>query len=304
MTEVNPKLNSKTGGLAYSAAALCYILVSLLVSLAISAFKVEKWSTAYIYLSYLATPIALAVSIAIILSARKVNIKQVFPVKCKPKYYLIALMIAFGMFFSLNWVNGYFIDLIGRETSESTKKISEFITGLSGAEIIPAILVIAVLPAVFEEGLFRGVILNGCEQSVGSVRTIFIVGFCFSLFHGSVEQTIYQFVAGCLFAFVAIRSRSILPCMLMHFANNALVLILSVCLGVDANGDVIIGDTASITLIVLGAVSLIGAVIWLSFDKTELRKCEKGGVSNFFIYASVGIVILAVIWICSLFGVG
>lgn len=263
----------------------------------------EKYSTAYYYVRYLASPVALAVSVAITLSVQKVAPKQVFPVKCHPKYYLIALMIAFGLFFSLNWVNGFFIDLIGRETSEETKKLSEFISGLSGAKIIPAILVIALLPAVFEEALFRGVILNGCERSMGSVRTILIVGFCFALFHGSVEQTVYQFLAGCLFAFVAIRSRSILPCMLMHFANNALVLILSVCIGVDENGDVIMSDAASITLIVLGAVCLIGAVIWLSFDKTELKKCEKGGVAKFFIYASVGILLLAIIWICSLFGV-
>lgn len=304
MNEVNPKLNSQTGGFGFSAAAVCYLVVSLLLGIAISAFKIEQWSTAFIYLSYLGTPVALAAGIAITLSVRKVSVKQVFPVKCNPKYYLIALMIAFGMFFSLNWLNGFFIDLIGRETSEQTQKISEFITSLSGAKIIPAILVIALLPAIFEEGLFRGVILNGCEQSMGSIRTIFTVGFCFSLFHGNVEQTIYQFIAGCLFAFVAIRSRSILPCMLMHFLNNALVIILSVCLGVDANGDVVMGDAASITLIVLGAISLIGAVIWLSFDKTELKKCTKGGVAQFFIFAGVGIVILAIIWICSLFGIG
>ena len=85
------------------------------------------------------------------------------------------------------------------------------------------------LPAFCEELLFRGVLLNACENGMGSIRAVFTVGFCFALFHGSPEQTVYQFIAGCVFAFVAVRSRSVTPSVLMHFINNALIVILGAC---------------------------------------------------------------------------
>jgi hypothetical protein len=45
----------------------------------------------------------------------------------------------------------------------------------------------------------------------------------------------------------------------------------------------------------------VAGLMLLIFDKTPLVKGSKGGVKNFFIFASVGIVIMALIWILSLF---
>ena len=59
----------------------------------------------------------------------------------------------------------------------------------------------------------------------------------------------------------------------------------------------------NIILIVVGALSLIGGLIWLFLDKKPLIKCEKGGVKKFFMFASVGIAVLGLTWILSLFGV-
>lgn len=303
MEEVNPRLNSSTGGITFSAAVIFFFAVSLLVSLIIFGAKIEEGSSAYVYLSYLASPVAIGACVAAVLGYRKINFKQVFPVKCHFKYYIIGLLLIYGLLFSLNWLNDVsvkFFQLFGYKPREA----SSYFPDLSGGLIVPALLVIAVLPAFVEELLFRGVILNSCENGMGSVRTVFVVGFCFSLFHGSPEQTVYQFVAGCAFAFIAIRSRSILPSVMMHFINNALIIILAACNCYDGAGNLVISAGGSIALTVTSALALVGALIWLILDKTPLKKCEKGGVRTFFIYASVGIGVLGLLWILSLFGVG
>lgn len=69
----------------------------------------------------------------------------------------------------------------------------------------------------------------------------------------------------------------------------------------DKEGNLAIGGVAEIVLTVLGAIFLVAGILWLIFDKKEYAKSVKGGVLGFFVFASVGIVILASVWISSLF---
>ena len=239
-------------------------------------------------------------AMAVTLKYKKFPVKRAFPVKCRPKYFLIALLLIFGLIFSVSWIDTgvtEFLKLLGYVP----KGRDAYLPDLSGGLVVPALLVIAVMPAIFEEGLFRGVILNSCEDGVGTVRTVFIVGFAFSLFHASAEQTVYQFLAGCVFAFVAIRSGSILPSVVMHFINNAIIVIFAACGLLDEAGNLIISSGGQIALIVTSAVSFIGGMLWLILDKKPVIKCQKGAVKSFFVFGSVGIAIMGIMWILSFF---
>lgn len=303
MQTVNAKLNAKTAGIAYSAGAVAIIVVSLIVGLILGVAKVAKYSDAFWYINFLASPVAIAAAVGITLGVRKVPFKRVFPVKCHPKYYLIALLIVCGLFCSLNQINGLVLKLFGQEQTEHSKMLTEYILNLSGGRAVAALLVIAVFPAFFEELLFRGVMTFGSEREVGTVKTIFITGFCFSLMHTSLEQTVYQFIAGCLFAFVAVRAQSILPCILMHFINNSLTIIISLCGGWTEAGELAISFGGNIAMIVVGALALAGGIIWLVLDKKPTEKGENGGVKSFFIFAACGIVVFGLMWILALLGV-
>ena len=294
------KQNSHIGGFALSLAAILYVLVGLLISLIISAARIEQNSDAYLYLNYLAAPIAMTAAMAVTLKFKKFPVQRAYPVKCHPKYFLIALLLIFGLIFSVSWIDTgvtEFLKLLGYKP----KEMDAYLPNLSGGLIVPALLVIAVMPAIFEEGLFRGVILNTCEEGVGTIRTVFIVGFAFSLFHASAEQTVYQFLAGCTFAFIAIRAGSILPSVLMHFINNALIIIFAACGLLDEAGNLIISTGGQIALIVTSAAAFIGGMVWLILDKKPLVKCTKGAVQAFFIYGSVGIAVMGIMWILSFF---
>lgn len=302
MEEINPRLNSATGGIAYSAAAFTYFIVLFVVSLILKLTALDSKSDAYLYISYLVSPAAISLSVIGVLKFRKISFKSIVPVKCNPKYFLIAALLIYGLVFALSWVNGVsvkFFELFGYKQREA----GSYLPDLSGGKVVLALLVIAVLPALLEELLFRGIILNSCENGAGTVRTVFLVGFCFSLFHASPEQTVYQFITGCAFAFIALRSGSILPSVLMHFINNALIVIFAACGLFDEAGNLIISTGGNIALIVTAAVALTVALVWLILDKTPVKKCEKGGVKSFFFCAAPAIAVFGIVWIVSLFGV-
>lgn len=299
LVTLNAPLCSKTAGMAFTACTLAYLIFSVIFSAA--AGGLDGSSDAYLYLSYLVAPVGIAVGSAVIMCFKRQKITSLAPVKCGVKYYLIALLMIFGLVFSLSNLNVAtlkFLQLFGYVPRPQ----SSYLPDISGGKVALALFVIALLPAIFEEFLFRGLILRNLSPSAGDIRTVFLVGFCFSLFHASAEQTVYQFVCGCAFALLALRSGSILPCVLMHFLNNALIIIMARCGLIGGDGGMLMPPAAEITLIVLGALAFAGAVLWLILDKKPCKKAEKGGVANFFIFASAGIAALAIIWVCSFFG--
>ena len=319
MRVVNSGLCSKTGGISYTVLVIIYLMISVVAAIVTGivangimnkygyaelsdALKHIQKSDVYIYVNYLLAPVMIAICVLFITKRNKIGFNQIFPVKCKPKYYLIGVLLIFGLLFSLSNLNGLsveFFKLFGYKPRES----SSYFPDLSGGLIVPAFIVIAIMPAVFEELMFRGLLLGCCQNGMGSIRAILVTGFCFSLFHASPEQTVYQFIAGCAFAFIAVRSGSILPSIVMHFINNALIVIFAACNLFDDAGALAMSNTAFIILTVFSAISFVGAVVWLVLDKTPLKKCEKGGVKVFFLYASAAIGALGLIWILSLFGV-
>lgn len=291
-------LTSAKGGFSYSVTVVLYVILNLIVGLIVNSSGLSG-TDGGTYLLYLISPAAIAAAVAVTLYAGKLKPKQVFPVKCKPKYYFIALLLIFGLMFSLTSVNGYFVELIeklGYTPASST------LPSFDGWGIVWGLLCIALIPAVFEEALFRGVMLGNTEEETGTFRAAFIVAFAFSLYHGSVEKTIYQFICGFAFALLAMRSRSLLPTIIIHFLNNAVIIILYACNLVDDLGNIAMPQWAFITITVLSAVSLVAALLMLIFDKSQTKPKKQGGVARFFIWASVGIILMASIWLTGLIG--
>lgn len=297
MKEVNSKLNSSTAGISYSVNVVVLILANLLLSVILVGFNISKQSDAYKYLSFLCGPVAIVAGCLITMKWRKQSFRDVVSIKCRYKYYIIALLMYFGLLFSVSELNTVFLMLL---ESMGYKYDPVTLPSLSGGLVVPVIIVAAVLPALFEEFLFRGVILTNVRNSVGDIRAIFIVGFCFSLFHGSPEQTIYQFICGCAFALIAIRSGSLIPGIVVHFLNNATIIVLDACGALNDSGNLNVPSYVHAILIGFGAIAFISSIIWLALDKKPLVKREGKGVSAFFICATVGIIVLAVMWIAAL----
>ena len=81
---------------------------------------------------------------------------------------------------------------------------------------------LAMLPAFFEEFVFRGVILRGLLHHKPAYIAIFVSSFLFAFIHMNFAQGISAFLIGCLIGWIYYRTHSFKAVMLMHFTNNAL----------------------------------------------------------------------------------
>ena len=108
--------------------------------------------------------------------------------------------------------------LINRLTSSPAT--SEMLPS-GGPELLMQFLALCVMPAIAEELLFRGA-FQGLMRPCGSAAAIFAPALLFGVLHLDLAQGLTAFACGVFLGWLAERSGSILPGMLLHLVNNAL----------------------------------------------------------------------------------
>jgi len=94
--------------------------------------------------------------------------------------------------------------------------------GMEGSAIlifVYSFVLTPLLPAIFEELFFRGVVLRGFMQ-YGKPVAIVLSSALFALAHGNVSQLVYQFLVGMFLGFLFVETKNILVPMVAHFTNN------------------------------------------------------------------------------------
>lgn len=96
---------------------------------------------------------------------------------------------------------------------------------------ILSFIAISVLPSLFEEILFRGVILEGMLVRYRPSTAIFWSAFLFGIMHIHPVQSVGGFFLGIFIGWLYWKTRSLLPGMIVHFVNNAFSYILLISFG-------------------------------------------------------------------------
>jgi sodium transport system permease protein len=94
-------------------------------------------------------------------------------------------------------------------------------TDLGSINFIYTFLIIAVLPAIFEEAAFRGVFVSLLEKKYSFIGTAVVTGLMFGGMHLNVFTMFETGMLGILFGIITLSSGSIFPAVIMHFLNNA-----------------------------------------------------------------------------------
>ena len=295
----NSLLNQPRGavsGLVYSISIVGMALIGLAFALTIAAvanatgtnsnaFSEQDW---YKYLSYLLYQIVYVFIVVVFATIYRSRPREFGYRKTHWKYYAIALLLQFGLLFGLNWVNNLFIMAI--EAMGGEIPVNE-LPSLGGGGIVGVLLVVAVFPAICEETIFRGVILEGVKD-LGTVAACLLCGLLFSIFHQNPLQTVYQFLCGSAFALLAIRADSILPAIVAHFANNALIIF-------DARFQFLekVGGAGNVVLLVVALSVLCATLAYLIFFDKKTNRKKEGAIKPFLLFALTGIILSAIIWI-------
>ena len=144
-------------------------------------------------------------------------------------------------------------------------------------ELFYYLLILALLPGICEELLFRGFFLRANEE-YGYRYSIFYSAILFALFHFNIYNFAGPLILGIVYGYVTRITRSVWPAIIAHTANNAIAASLGFLVtvyGPEASADLesIFQDPVSmiIELSMLAVVALIAFLILKSILKS-LRK--------------------------------
>lgn len=112
------------------------------------------------------------------------------------------------------------VALIGYDTSAATS-----IMPSTPGELAATLILVALLPAIAEEYVFRGCVARAFARK-GYVFAVFMSALLFAIMHGSPLQLVHQFLIGVVCAVLFFATRSLWPPIILHFLNNAIALVL------------------------------------------------------------------------------
>lgn len=143
--------------------------------------------------------------------------------KISYKAVLVSIALGLVVFFLNVYVSSFFnsiIQLFGYKPAEPSSQPATWWV------LVLNLLCTAVLPAICEEVLHRGMLLKG-NSSLGMKKSIIISGLLFGLLHMNIEQFFYATIIGLFLGVLCWCSSSIYPCIIIHFMNNATSVFLS-----------------------------------------------------------------------------
>ena len=145
----------------------------------------------------------------------------------KTSWKVLASAVVLGVivFFLNFYVSSFFQNII---TGLGYKPVSNAGGGLPNTwwVLLLDLFTTAVLAGVCEETLHRGLLLHG-NSNLGITKSIILSGVLFGLLHLNIMQFFYATLIGIFLGYLCVLCNSIFPCMIVHFMNNALCVIVS-----------------------------------------------------------------------------
>ncbi|MDD6328712.1 MAG: ABC transporter permease [Lachnospiraceae bacterium] len=105
---------------------------------------------------------------------------------------------------------------------EGAKMLQQTSGSLVFGSFFKTLLLVAILPAVCEELMFRGFVLSAFEAKLKPGVAIALSSAIFGVYHMSIVRFFPTMLLGAIICFVSYKTKSIFPGMMMHAMNNAL----------------------------------------------------------------------------------
>ena len=105
--------------------------------------------------------------------------------------------------------------------------LTQFDSIIGSTSIWYVLLVLALLPAVCEELVFRGFLFAGLMRNGGHVRAILVTAVLFGLSHGVLQQTITASIMGLVLGWLAYRTGGVACTIVFHVVHNSISMLLA-----------------------------------------------------------------------------
>jgi len=162
---------------------------------------------------------------------------------------------------------------------EDTAKVATeaLIRGNNVSQLMANLVVMAVLPALGEEFLFRGFLMRYFSQFIKNIHfNILIVSILFSAMHLQFYGFLPRMALGMILGYFFYWSGSIWVPVLVHFINNGAVVLVYYLAETEKThmNPEDFGNTSSIYLLVINSVLLIAGFYWFSKKRKEENMFE------------------------------
>jgi len=160
----------------------------------------------------------------LVLRISRVELKSVIGLRpIRTVNILLIMLMAIPVMISATIV-GQLINLIYPISESYLEGMNNLLTVQDG-NFISLLIIIALLPALCEETMFRGYILNAFRKR-GYWSAIVISGILFGILHLDMFRLIPVTLLGIYLGYLTLRAGSIYAAMIAHFLNNGLALIM------------------------------------------------------------------------------
>ena len=206
MVEDNPQqLEPKDGFIA--------LFLSALFIFTYAYFELNEWSPFLFEFFCIFLP-------SLIVLSFKGRFKKIFNTIIFKKKEIKLSLLTFLFATLLGFSSGNLINII----FDISKTIEELEKNILRFSFLKQVLFFAIFPALFEEILFRGIILQSLSK-IGKKFSFFLTSVLFALYHGSLELFIPIFILSLFLTAIAFFRAGLTLSILFHFIFNFLNLI-------------------------------------------------------------------------------
>ena len=173
---------------------------------------------------------------------------------------------------SLSWIEEWM-----RESEIKIEKITKiFLETSTVSGLFLNLFMIALIPAIGEELMFRGFIQNFIAKRLNIHISIFISAFIFSAIHLQFFGFLPRLAMGMFFGYLLYWSGSLWLPMFAHFVNNAAAVIITYKMGVEQmSSESLVDDKMNYTYIVIASLFITTSIIYAIYKFSKFYSIKK-----------------------------
>jgi membrane protease YdiL (CAAX protease family) len=203
--------------------------------------------------------------------------------------FIVGIIVLTPLLQSYLYIQNFFIEKLAA-SSEFINSIKSFFDSLNELvektfgnllavdnvpEMILVVIVIAVVPALCEEVMFRGYIQKSFQYKISPFKAAVVTAIFFGLYHFSPYGILPLITLGLYFGFAAYLSKSLFIPIILHFLNNFTAVLLFFIIGDDEIFSVDTTNTSALNANIIYffiLLSLFGIVVF--FIKRYYKKIK------------------------------
>ena len=136
--------------------------------------------------------------------------------KISKKNICVLILLAFVIQPVMN-----FFAVLGELFVKDQNRMQDILSIILSNDLLSAVFLFALLPAILEEIIFRGIFFFGYRETNPITKAVFINSLAFAALHLNFQQFFYAFAMGWIFCLIDFSLNSIIPSMTLHFIFNA-----------------------------------------------------------------------------------